>query len=93
MKKDFKILIGVICGIIILYGIAFGIDYYRCSHLQEPIFVIKKQEDDASYKWVRINIGFNGNWPIGCDSSSYVYTGGYGGTNYLIVYVETNVSN
>ncbi len=50
-------------------------------------------EDDASYKWVRINIGFNGNWPIGCDSSSYVYTGGYGGTNYLIVYVETNVSN
>lgn len=52
MKKDFKILIGVICGIIILYGIAFGIDYYRCSHLQEPIFVIKKQEDDASYKHI-----------------------------------------
>ena len=50
MKKNFKILIGVIVGVVILYGITFLIDYYRCSNLQEPIFVIAKQENDLTRK-------------------------------------------
>lgn len=48
MNKTLKIVIGVIVIIIVLYGIIFSIDYYRCSNLKEPIFVIPiKTADDG----------------------------------------------
>ena len=40
MKTGFKILISVIITLIVLWGTIFFIDYSRCSHLKEPIFVI-----------------------------------------------------
>ena len=43
MNKKFKIIIGIIVEILLLYLIIFVIDYNRCSNMKEPIFVIKKQ--------------------------------------------------
>ena len=48
---------------------------------------------NSAYKWVKLNIGFEGNWPIGSDASSLISVGGYNGTNYLIILCETNVPN
>ena len=50
MDKKFKITIRIIIGILLLYLIIFFIDYNRCSHMQEPIFVILKQENDLTQK-------------------------------------------
>lgn len=34
-----KILISIIISLIVLWAVIFGIDYLRCSHFKEPIFV------------------------------------------------------
>ena len=52
MNKSIKIVIGIIITIIIIWGIIFTIDYYRCSNMKEPIFTISKQENDLSIKSV-----------------------------------------
>ena len=40
MKKNLKILIGLILILIVLYCIIFFIDYSRCKHFKQPIFVV-----------------------------------------------------
>ena len=50
MNKKFKIIIGIIVGILLLYLTIFVIDYNRCSNMKEPIFVVKKQENDLTLK-------------------------------------------
>lgn len=52
MNKSIKIVIGILITIIIIWGIIFTIDYYRCSNMKEPIFTISKQENDLSIKSV-----------------------------------------
>ena len=50
MNKKLKITLGIISGILLLYLIIFFIDYNRCSNMQEPIFVVLKQENDLTQK-------------------------------------------
>lgn len=50
MNKKLKITIGIIIGILLLYLTIFFIDYNRCSNMQEPIFVVLKQENDLTQK-------------------------------------------
>ena len=40
MKKSLKIFISVIIVLVVLWGIAFFIDYSRCGNFKEPIFVV-----------------------------------------------------
>lgn len=49
MKKVIKLIIKILIGIIILWIIIFGIDFYRCSHLKEPIFVLSRLYKDMLY--------------------------------------------
>ncbi len=48
MKKSVKIILGIIIVIILLLIIAFGIDYYRCSNLKEPIFRLSMYKPDIA---------------------------------------------
>ena len=50
MKKNLKLIIGIIIGIIVIFGIIFLIDYNRCSNLKEPIFVVPIKENDLTLK-------------------------------------------
>lgn len=50
MNKSIKIVIGILIGLLILWGIIFAIDYNRCSNMKEPIFAISKKENDLSIK-------------------------------------------
>lgn len=48
MKKSVKILIGVIITLIILWGIIFTFDFFRCRNFKTPIFVVAgKTANDA----------------------------------------------
>lgn len=42
MKRFFKIIVVVLITLIVLWLMAFCIDYYRCSHLKEPVFALSK---------------------------------------------------
>lgn len=52
MKKGIKTLIGIVIGIIIIFGIIFFIDYTKVSNLKMPMFVIEKgTENDITTYW------------------------------------------
>ncbi len=55
MKKSIKWVIRILIGVIILWLIIFGIDFYRCSHLKEPIFVLSKWYKDMYFNNGRID--------------------------------------
>ena len=40
MNKSLKILIAIVLSIVVLWGIIFGIDYFRCANAKMPIFVV-----------------------------------------------------
>lgn len=50
MNKKVKILILIILILIFAWLIIFAVDYNRCSNMEEPIFVIVKQENDLTMK-------------------------------------------
>ena len=39
-KKSNRLIVGIICAFVVLWGAVFTTDYIRCSALKEPIFVI-----------------------------------------------------
>ncbi len=49
MRKSLKWIIKILIGVIILWFIIFGVDFYRCSHLKEPIFVLSRMEKLIAY--------------------------------------------
>ena len=52
MKKFVKILIIELIILVVLWIIVFGIDYYRCSNLKEPIFVCEKMIRPIGYEFL-----------------------------------------
>lgn len=49
MKKSLTLIITISIIVIILWLVAFGIDYYRCSNLNAPIFVLTILHTDVAY--------------------------------------------
>lgn len=49
MKKSIRVLMIILVIVIILWLIAFSIDYYRCSNLNTPIFVLTSLHPDVAY--------------------------------------------
>ncbi len=47
MKKGYKIVISIFAVIVIIWGIIFCIDYFRCSNLQMPLFVKANERELA----------------------------------------------
>ena len=68
MKKCLKVLLIILIIIIALWLIIFGIDYYRCSHLMEPIFVSKIQYGiaytDGSESYSFNGLGYRGGYSM-----------------------------
>lgn len=58
MKKSSKIVISVIVVLIVLWGIIFFIDYSRCSHFKEPIFVISGVTADDGGSGTYYGLGY-----------------------------------
>ena len=46
MNKNIKIVINIILILIILWGIIFGIDFFRCANFKMPIFVVGSETAD-----------------------------------------------
>lgn len=83
MKKTVKTIIKILLILIILWLIAFGIDYYRCSNLKEPIFVIQSIQDQLGT--------FDGSEMFSCHCLGYkVYYSRIRKTSelYKYVYIE-----
>lgn len=68
MKKCLKVLLIILIVVIALWLIIFGIDYYRCSHLMEPIFVSKIQYGiaytDGSESYSFNGLGYRGGYSM-----------------------------
>lgn len=58
MKKATKIIIGIICTIVALWGAIFVTDYIRCSSLREPLFAIASASADDGGSAVYHGIGY-----------------------------------
>lgn len=68
MKKCLKVLLIILIVAIALWLIILGIDYYRCSHLMEPIFVSKIQYGiaytDGSESYSFNGLGYRGGYSM-----------------------------
>lgn len=68
MKKRLKVLLIILIVAIALWLIILGIDYYRCSHLMEPIFVSKIQYGiaytDGSESYSFNGLGYRGGYSM-----------------------------
>ena len=58
MNKSVKILIAIVLAIIVLWGIIFGIDYYRCANCKMPIFVRAKETADDGGSGTYYGLGY-----------------------------------
>ena len=58
MNKSVKILITIVLAIIILWGIIFGIDYFRCANCKMPIFVRAKETADDGGSGTYYGLGY-----------------------------------
>ena len=61
MKKSVKILIGVIIALILLWGIVFSVDYFRCRNFQMPIFVVAGETADDGGSGIYYGLGYKVN--------------------------------
>ena len=59
MNKKVKILITIVLSIILLWGIIIGIDYFRCSNLKMPIFVIPGETADDGGSGTYYGLGYS----------------------------------
>ena len=53
-----KIVVSVLIGLIVLWGIIFCIDYSRCSHFKEPIFVVAGTTADDGGSGTYYGLGY-----------------------------------
>ena len=58
MNKSVKILITIVLVIIVLWGIIFGIDYFRCANCKMPIFVKAKETADDGGSGIYYGLGY-----------------------------------
>lgn len=58
MNKIFKILISILGIILVLWGLIFTIDYVRCSHFREPVFVVAGQTADDGGSGTYYGLGY-----------------------------------
>lgn len=61
MKKSIKILITLISVLIILWGIVFTVDFFRCSNFKMPIFVVAEETADDGETGIYYGLGYKVN--------------------------------
>lgn len=61
MKKSVKILIGVIITLILLWGIVFSVDFFRCRNFKMPIFVVAGKTADDGGSGIYYGLGYKVN--------------------------------
>ena len=61
MKKSVKILIGIIITLILLWGIVFAVDYFRCRNFKMPIFVVAGETADDGSSGIYYGLGYKVN--------------------------------
>lgn len=59
MNKKIKLLITILLSLILLWGIIFGIDYFRCSNFKMPIFVIPGDTADDGGSGTYYGLGYS----------------------------------
>ena len=58
MSKSLKILIAIVLSIVVLWGIIFGIDYFRCANAKMPIFVVAGETADDGGSGTYYGLGY-----------------------------------
>lgn len=69
MNQKVRIGIGIVVGVMILYGWMFFVDWYRCTNQKVPIFAIQKKEKDEKsilYQGIgyQVEVTKNGGWIV-----------------------------
>ena len=59
MNKKRKVLLIIVLSLILLWGVIFSIDYFRCSNLKMPIFVIPGQTADDGGSGTYYGLGYS----------------------------------
>ena len=59
MNKKCKVLLIIILSLILLWGVIFAIDYFRCSNLKMPIFVIPGETADDGGSGTYYGLGYS----------------------------------
>ena len=59
MNKKIKVLIVIVLSVILLWGVIFAIDYFRCSNLKMPIFVIPGETADDGGSGTYYGLGYS----------------------------------
>lgn len=61
IKKSVKILIGIIITLILLWGIVFLVDFFRCRNFKMPIFVVAGETADDGGSGIYYGLGYKVN--------------------------------
>ena len=59
MNKKLKVLLIIVLSLILLWGVVFAIDYFRCSNLKMPIFVIPGETADDGGSGTYYGLGYS----------------------------------
>lgn len=59
MNKKLKVLLIIVLSLILLWGVLFAIDYFRCSNLKMPIFVIPGETADDGGSGTYYGLGYS----------------------------------
>lgn len=59
MNKKLKVLLIIVVSLILLWGVIFAIDYFRCSNLKMPIFVIHGESADDGGSGTYYGLGYS----------------------------------
>ena len=59
MNKKIKVILIVVLSLILLWGVIFAIDYFRCSNLKMPIFVIPGETADDGGSGTYYGLGYS----------------------------------
>lgn len=59
MNKKLKVLLIIVLSLILLWGVIFAIDYFRCSNLKMPIFVIPGETADDGGSGTYYGLGYS----------------------------------
>ena len=59
MNKKLKVLIIILLFIILLWGVIFLVDYYRCLNVKMPIFVIPGETADNGGSGTYYGLGYS----------------------------------
>ena len=59
MNQKLKVLLIIVLSLILLWGVVFAIDYFRCSNLKMPIFVIPGETADDGGSGTYYGLGYS----------------------------------